>query len=87
MEKLLQMINQLIQQIEVQSMKVESVQWYLLNNLKRFKDVAENNPSRHDIENEGRALSRFCVDSMDWGDDLFRAATAITEEVRHAISS
>lgn len=83
MEKLIQMINQLIQQLEAQSLKAESVQWYLLNNLKRFKGVAENSPSQHAIENEGRTLSRFCVDSMDWEDELFKAATAITEQARH----
>ena len=85
MEKLIQMINQLIQKLETQSPKAESVQWYLLNNLCRFKVVAENSPSQHDIENEGRALSRFCVDSMDWEDELFKAATAITEQARHVI--
>ncbi|MBA4308514.1 MAG: hypothetical protein C0429_17440 [Sphingopyxis sp.] len=85
MEKLIQMINQLIKQLEAQSLKVESVHWYLLNNLQRFKDVAENSPSLHAIENEGRALSRFCIDSMDWEDELFKATTAITEQARHAI--
>lgn len=85
MEKLIQMLNELIQSIEARAPKSESVEWYLLNNLLRFKEVTESSPSRHEIENEARILSRFCVDSMDWDDPLFKAATAITEQAKRAI--
>lgn len=85
MEKLIQIIDQLIKQLEARSLKVESVHWYLLNNLQRFKDVAENSPSLHAIENEVCALSRFSINSMDWEDELFKATAAITEQARHAV--
>lgn len=85
MEKLIQMLNELIQGIEADTPKSESVQWYLLNNLQSFKQTVENSPSRHEIENEARILSRFCIDSMDWDDPLFKAATAITEQAKRAI--
>lgn len=87
MEKLLQMLDALIEHIETRSPKAESVEWYLLNNLRQFKEISDSSPSRHEFENGLRVLSRFCVDSMDWDDSLFKAATAITEQARRDIPS
>lgn len=85
MENLLQMLDALIESIEGRVPANESVEWYLLNNLRRFEEVAGGSPSRHEFENATRVLSRFCIDSMDWDDPLFKAATAITEQAKRAI--
>lgn len=82
MEKLLQMLGSLIERIEARRPRIETREWYLLNNLHRFKDVAESSPSQHELENAEHVLSRFNVDSMDWDDPLFKETTAITEQAR-----
>ena len=84
MEKLLQMLASLIERIDAHRPPVETREWYLLNNLRRFQEVAESSPSQHELENAEHALSRFNVDSMDWDDPLFKEATAITEQARRA---
>jgi hypothetical protein len=86
-EKLVQMTDSLIENIEKRSPKAESTEWYLLNHLRHFREISSGSPSRHEFENGLQVLSRFCVDSMDWDDPLFKAATAITEQARHAIPS
>jgi hypothetical protein len=83
MEKLLQMLSSLIERIEARQPQVETGEWYLLNNLRRFKQVTEGSPSQHEFENATLVLSRFNVDSMDWDDPLFKETTAITEQARH----
>lgn len=82
MEKLLQMLSSLIGRIEARQPRVETREWYLLNNLHRFKEVSESSPSQQEFENAEHVLSRFNVDSMDWDDPLFKETTAITEQAR-----
>jgi hypothetical protein len=82
MEKLLQMLNSLIERIEARRPHVETVEWYLLHNVRRFKDIAESFPSQHEFDNAAQVLSRFNVDNMDWDDPLFKDTTAITEQAR-----
>lgn len=78
---LLQMLHSLIERIESRQPDAGTGEWYLLNNLRRFKDVAEKSPSQHDFENGAHILSRFTIDSMDWDDPLFKETTEI---VRYA---
>lgn len=85
MEKLLEMLISLVERIELRAPEMESVEWYLLNNLNRFKEILENSPSKHEFENGMRVLSRFCIDSMDWNSPLFKAATSITEQARRQL--
>lgn len=82
MEKLLKMLNSLIENIEAREPRAETREWYLLNNLRQFKEVSESLPSQREFENAERILSRFNIDSMDWDDPLFKETTAITEEAR-----
>jgi hypothetical protein len=82
MGKLLQMLDSLISRIEARKPRIETAEWYLLNNLHRFKDVAESSSSQREFEKAQRVLSRFCVDSMDWDDPLFKEINAITTQAR-----
>lgn len=84
MEKLLEMVSALIEGVEAQTPATESREWYLLNNLRRFRDTVERSSSRSEVEGATRLLNRFCIDSLDWDDPLFKAATAITEQARLA---
>lgn len=84
MKKLLEMVDDLISNLEARAPARESVEWYLLNNLLKLREVATNDPSLHDIENAARVLNRFVVDSMDWGDPLFKAVTEITEQAERS---
>lgn len=86
MEKLLEMLDALIKKIEWYSPKSESIEWYLLNNLRRLKEIAEKSPSHHELEDGNRILNRFCIDSMDWSYPLFKEVTAVTEQAKRAIS-
>lgn len=85
MEKLLKMVDDLISDLEARAPARESVEWYLLNNILKLREVAANDSSPHDVENAARVLNRFAVDSMDWGDPLFKAVTAITEQAERAV--
>lgn len=85
MENLLKMVDDLISELEACAPARESVKWYLLNNLLKLRKVVANDPSKHDVENAVRVLNRFAVDSMDWGDPLFKAVTAITEHAERAV--
>ena len=83
MEELLQMLGSLIERIEKRQPQAETKEWYLLNNLLRFKEVSESARSQRDFENAIYVLSRFNIDSMDWDDPLFKETTAVTERARY----
>lgn len=82
MEKLLQMLGSIMAHIEARRPRAETMEWYLLNNLRSFKEVVENSPSQQEFENATHVLSRFNIDSMDWDNPLFKETTAITEQAR-----
>jgi len=82
MEMLLQMLGSLIERIKATRPTIETVEWYLVNNLLQLKEVAERSPTQHDFENAKRVLSSFIIDSMDWDDPLFKEATTITEQAK-----
>ena len=85
MEKLRDMINSLISELDARSPHAESVDWYLLNNMRRFRDLVATSPSGHDLKNGVRVLNRFCIDSMEWNDPMFKAVTALAEQAERAI--
>ncbi|MEH3101097.1 hypothetical protein [Sphingomonas adhaesiva] len=78
------MLDDLIVDLKARAPTREGVEWYLLNNLLELRKVVANDPSMLDLENATRVLNRFAVDSMDWGDPLFKAVTAITKQAERA---
>jgi hypothetical protein len=82
MEKFLQMLSSLIERIEDRSPRIETGEGYLLNNLRRFKEVSESSTSQHEFVNAERILGRFSLDSTDWDDPLCKEITAMTKQAR-----
>jgi hypothetical protein len=80
MQELIEAIDSLLSRLSEQSREKESLEWYLHNNLVDYKSALQCAETRQEIENATRALIRFCTESMDWDNELFRACTAITNQ-------
>ncbi len=56
----------------------ESLEWYLLNNLKNYLHSISHAQSSQDIIRATKIFSRFCVESMDWNNELYKKCSHIT---------
>jgi hypothetical protein len=65
--------------IEKKAPKRESLEWYLINNLKDFLISIKQAQSKQALNTATRILSRFCLESMDWDTELFKTCSEITE--------
>jgi hypothetical protein len=65
---------------EMESLKPigESLEWYLINQIKKLISALGDAKSTQDIQNCVGVFSRFCTESMDWDTDLYRKCTEIT---------
>ena len=79
MNELIKSIDTLLGGIALKAVVRGGVEWYLWNNLNDYKAVLLANPSAREIENATRALLRFCTESMDWDDSLYKDCCAIAE--------
>ncbi len=80
MRELLESIDKVLSRLAQGTPMRESMEWYLGNNLRSYRDALQNAKTRRDVENATRALSRFCTESMEWDSELFRECTRIQEE-------
>jgi len=80
MRDLLESIDTLLGRLERESPRQESLEWYLVNNLRWYREKMQNAKTKQDVENATRVLSRFSSESMDWASDLFRECTRIEEK-------
>jgi hypothetical protein len=55
-----------------------TVEWYLRNHLRDYRGALHRGTSKRALGNATRLLSRFCVEHMDFGEDLYRECNAIT---------
>lgn len=78
MKELLELIHRLRDDLEREAPVKDSVEWYLQNNLLDYEKALVSSKSKKEIKDSTRSLSRFCVDSLDWNSDIFRACTEIT---------
>lgn len=50
---------------------------YLRSALVEFRQAVDGAIKPEDARNAGRALTRFCVEHMDWDTDLFRRCSSL----------
>ncbi len=87
LDELLERADALLRDLKADAPARESVEWYLVNHLRAFRDALAAGDSRPHVENAARMLSRFCVDSMDWNIELFHKCSALTEDAMRAAKS
>ena len=78
-EDLVQSVNHLLEDIREAASVKESLEWYLSNNLLKFRDAFSKPATAEERKLAVHMLDRFCVDSMDWDSKLFKMCTMITE--------
>lgn len=78
MDDIIKSIDELLAQIATKAAVKESMESYLQNNLRDYKSVLQVDSTPQDIENATRALTRFCTESMDWENPLYRKCCDIT---------
>lgn len=74
--------ERLASSIEVSSPAEESIEWYTVNNLRRFASALNQSEAPQDILNACDKLSRFAVDSLEWGSTLMKDVEALSDEGR-----
>jgi hypothetical protein len=79
MQDLVDAIDELLSHIQPAA-HGESVEAYLRNHLTSFREGAVPATKPADVKNSASALSRFCVEHMDWDSDLFRRCMALLEK-------
>jgi hypothetical protein len=79
MRELLESIDAVVNRLAQGTPARESLEWYLGNNLRSYREALQKAKTRRDVENATRALSRFCTESMEWSSELFRECTRIQE--------
>jgi hypothetical protein len=78
MNELIKSIDALLLRLATTAAIANSMEWYLQNNLRDYKATLQRNPSARDIKNATDALTRFCTESMDWDNLLYRDCCDIT---------
>jgi hypothetical protein len=77
MQELIAAIDTLLELLSQKPRERESLEWYLANNLDDYKRAVQDASDKGGIEDATRALNRFCTESMDWDNDLFRRCSEI----------
>lgn len=55
----------------------ETLEWYLLNYLKRYLEVINESESSEEIKKSSQIFSRFCMESMNWDSELFKRCSKL----------
>lgn len=71
-------IDALMVKLELEKLQKDSLEWYLVNNLRAYRDALLTATEGREFEKATHILSRFCTESMDWNTELFLECTAIT---------
>ena len=74
----------LIREIELPHPAEKSCEWFAINNLRGFVDVLRTAQTKDDVVNAARDLSRFAVDSLEWGSELMKNVECLAEATRKA---
>lgn len=60
----------------------QSIEWYAVNNLRQFASALNQSEAPQDILNSCDKLSRFAVDSLEWGSTLMKVVEKLADEGR-----
>jgi len=78
MQDVISAIDMLLIKLERQGPGSDSVEWFLINQLKDYKRLIQHAKSKQEIADATIGLSRFCTESMNWDTELYRECTEIT---------
>lgn len=78
-EELIKEVTLFLKDIDTENPKLESLEWYLRNNLGDYLLDIKKADTSIQIKKATYILSRFCIESMDWDTYLFQRCTKITE--------
>ena len=70
-------VDDLRASLEASTPQAGSLEAYLLNHVRTLSENARRSSSFKEIARSVDALSRFCVDSMDWDKPLFQRCQAL----------
>lgn len=80
-------LNLLISKIESQIADLKNVrpnegsmEFYLLNNLAKYRQSLASAESKQDVKNAASIFSRFCTESMDWETKGYQHYIELSEE-------
>lgn len=76
--QLISEIQKFLDNLEANNPSNESLEWYLINNLKEYFDEINNATTAKQIKQATEKFDMFCVDSMDWDTPLFERCTKLT---------
>lgn len=78
-------VDNLRTSLEASHPRPDSTEAYPLTHVRLLSDNARRSYSFDEVRNSARALSKFCVDSMNWDSPLFKRCEALTATVfKHA---
>lgn len=78
-QQLINEVQSFLHDIEIMNPKKESLEWYLVNNLKKYLKELISAETITQIKKSTEIIDIFCVESMDWNTALFKRCTKITE--------
>ena len=81
-DKVISEAEGLIRQLELQSPAEKTSEWFAINNLNGFIERLRKGETKDDVINASRILSRFAVDSLEWGSELMKQVETISESGR-----
>ncbi|MBA2655187.1 MAG: hypothetical protein H0U71_09025 [Gammaproteobacteria bacterium] len=77
--ELINRTNQYINELKSHSPQIETLEWYLINNLEEYLNSIKKANSGIEIEKASKILDRFCLESMDWDTTIFKKCSELTK--------
>ena len=82
-DALLSAIDSVISELLERASEFQSVEWYAVNYLRTFKQSVAESTAAYDIAVARWSLSRFVIDSVEWGSPLARALRELDDQAQH----
>lgn len=72
-------IESKIAELENSNTPKDSIEFYLLNNLMKYRQSLVTAESKQDVENAASIFGRFCTESMNWDTDEYQKNIRLSE--------
>lgn len=78
-QKLISEVRLFLNELEKGKPVKESLEWYLINNLKKYLEALNVAVNVKQVKDATERLDMFCIESMNWDTQLFKRCTEITK--------
>jgi len=78
-KELIDQVQLFLYELEKKEVLKESLEWYLINNLKKYVEKLNIAETSSQIKLATEKFDTFCIESMDWDTPLFKRCSKITE--------